>query len=281
MHQLAKTHFEDDLDEDNDTPMRMEDAPTSSKNLSDRLSRQVIGKKRVFNDPVSADKSKLLGSSKVCTLFLNSILSPTLHQTQTGGVVQWAVGSDNGLLHMPSIVYAETRKAKCEMFVKILTPRMDFHEKHPILFPSVKVPIRLVFTDRPTEAKNALEDAYEELKITFGKDSKWGNCFDCLFAYDIFHACHNLNAVALSHCDRRIAQQDFAFLLNLTRKQYHSHSASRLSYNAKLLETFSASENVKLFRSAIRGDKQRISDRGPRLEAVKKLILETGELSQW
>ncbi len=276
---MAKLHFGAPSERDPDIVMPDRANPPIEND-------KVISERRIINDPTAkslVNKSNSITTSKVFhfSFFLLRLLETALFVPQTGGVVQWVVGSDNGLLHMPCIVYAETRAAKCQMFVKILTVRIEFHENHTILYPACIVPIRLVFTDSPTQAQNALEDAYEELGVKFGENSKWGPQFDCKFCYDSFHACHNLNAVALAHCDRRSAQQDFAFLLNLTRKRFHSHSAHGLNYDEKKLEIFKMSANVEILRKAISGDKSAFARSGHRVVALRKEILEAGEMSQW
>ncbi len=200
---------------------------------------------------------------------------------QTGGVIQWAVGSQNGLLYIPKIVPSETRKAKKDMFLFILSKRNDFSTKHPIAWPKSVVPIQLVFSDSCTESKNALCDAYDELKIEFGEESAYGKEDPCKFAYDHFHAIQHINANSGNHWDRFVGQKDFSFLLGLVKSPFHGHSCFGLVWNNEIAELFKKSQTVELLEELLAGRRNLTVQKTARLVALRNLVKKAGELVQW
>ncbi len=200
---------------------------------------------------------------------------------QIGGVIQWAVGSQNGLLYLPKVVPSETREARKDMFLSILRHRIAFSSTYPSAWPPSAVPIQLVSTDSCVESTNALNDAYDELKIKFENGNPYGKSNPCKFAYDHFHALQHIIANSGAHWDRFIAQKDFSFILGLVKSPFHGDSCFGLKWEDDLEEQFGKSENINLFEQLLVGKKNLTNQKLPRIVALRHLVMRAGEMVQW
>ncbi len=167
------------------------------------------------------------------------------------------------------------------MFISILQHRITFSKKYPSAWPPKMVPIQLVTTDSCVESENALNDAYDELKISFENDSPYGKENPCKIGYDHFHALQHINANSGTHWDKFVAQKDFSFILGLVKSPYHAHSCFGLKWDDDLAALFAKPENLNLLDELLVGKKNLTSQRIPRLVALRNLAMKAGEMVQW